>query len=133
MPIRRISLSLLALISATLPAGAAPPAPAVVFEAQAVIVTGGTPKGQVVLFGVARETGRTYLEMMVARPNQGAWALTLGDGGSSDADGRTVAALSSMRASGDSPGAPGLFSAHDVVSVVDPNRMEYYVEAVDAP
>jgi hypothetical protein len=80
------------------------------------------------------EVDRRYLELAVVRPGLGAWALTLGDGGESDADGTAdgslTASLARMRSLGASPAAPDRFSPRDVVAVVDPNRMEYYVETL---
>lgn len=80
------------------------------------------------------EVDRAFLEIAVVRPGAGAWALTLGDGGGSDEDGATdgsiTASLARMRSLGDSPAAPDRFSPRDVVAVVDPNRMQYYVETL---
>jgi hypothetical protein len=78
-----------------------------------------------------------YLELAVVRPGLGAWALTLGDGGGADedgaADGSITASLARMRSLGSSPAAPILFSARDVVAVVDPNQMQFYVETLAPP
>ncbi len=83
------------------------------------------------------EVQRQYLELAVVRPGLGAWALTVGDGGGADedgaADGSITAALARMRSLGSSPAAPGLFSPRDVVAVVDPNRMQFYVETLAPP
>lgn len=83
------------------------------------------------------EVDRQYLELAVVRPGLGAWALTLGDGGGADEDGATdgsiTASLARMRSLGASPAAPDRFSPRDVVAVVDPNRMQYYVETLATP
>lgn len=80
------------------------------------------------------EVNRRYLEIAVVRPSLGAWALTLGDGGGNDGDGATdgsiTASLARMRSLEGSPAAPDRFSPRDVVAVVDPNRLQYYVETL---
>lgn len=82
------------------------------------------------------ETGREILEMLVVRPGQGAWGMTLGDGGEGDGDGvgdgRITAALARLRALGDSPGPPERFQARDLVFAVDLNRMELLTERIPA-
>jgi hypothetical protein len=83
------------------------------------------------------ETDRRYLELAVVRPSVGAWAFTLADGGPDDedgaADGSLTASLARMRGLGVSPAAPDRLSPRDVVAVVDPNRMQYYVETLAPP
>lgn len=83
------------------------------------------------------EIQRDYVEVAVIRPGEGAWGLTLGDGGQDDGDGapdgRLTASLARMRGLGHSPAAPERFSPRDVVAVIDPNRMEFYVETLAAP
>jgi hypothetical protein len=75
------------------------------------------------------EDSRNYVEILFVRPPEGAWGVTVGDGGESDDDGayngRAIAALTQMRGAGPSPPpAPERFRAGDVVVVIDPNRME---------
>jgi len=86
------------------------------------------------------EDGRELLELLVVRPGQGAWGLTLGDGGVNDddgrADGKITAALAWLRAVGSSP-APSTplehFQPKDLVFAVDLDRMEFLAERVPAP
>jgi len=84
------------------------------------------------------EDARGYAEVMVVRPGEGAWGLTVGDGSEADedgqADGRVAAALDRMRpvaAEGANP--PQRFDPKDVVILIDPNRMELTVVKAGAP
>jgi len=75
------------------------------------------------------EDDRGYVDVFIVRPGQGAWWGTVGDGGETDDDGayngRLIASLVRLHGVGASPpGAPQHFSPHDVVVVIDPNRME---------
>ncbi len=74
------------------------------------------------------ETGNLYLEMAVIRPGQGAWAATVGDG--EDADGQITASLRRMRSVTEGIAAPEAFSPGDLVVVIDPNILQYYVETL---
>jgi hypothetical protein len=77
---------------------------------------------------------RSFVEVLLVRPGQGAWQLTVGDGSAQDADGRAdgklAAALDRLEPV---PGLPGItgppsrFDPSDVVVVLDPNRMELIV------
>jgi hypothetical protein len=74
---------------------------------------------------------RTYADVILVRPEKGAWRATVGDGGPLDddgvADGKVAAALDHMKAvSGGEP--PQRFEARDVVILIDPNRMEVVQE-----
>lgn len=86
------------------------------------------------------EEGREILEMLVVRPGQGAWGMTLGDGGANDedgrGDGRSTAALARMRAVGTSTANPApleRFEPKDLVFAVDLDRMELLTERIPAP
>jgi hypothetical protein len=75
------------------------------------------------------EDTRGYVDILIVRPGEGAWWGTVGDGGEADDDGaydgRLVASLARLNGVGASPpGAPQHFNPHDVVVVIDPNRME---------
>ncbi len=77
------------------------------------------------------EDARQFLEILVVRPGEGSWALSVGDGSASDADlqadGNIRAALASMRPVQTAKAAPGQLLPGDVVVVVDPRLMEFYV------
>lgn len=84
------------------------------------------------------EDVRSYAEVMVVRPGEGAWGLTVGDGSEADedgqADGRIAAALDRLRpvaAEGANP--PQRFDPKDVVILIDPNQMELTVVKAGAP
>jgi hypothetical protein len=85
------------------------------------------------------EDVRGYVEVLVVRPGEGAWAATVGDGGENDDDGaydgRLRASLAGMRGVGEKPAEPPQrFNLRDVVVVIDPNRMEVSVHKVaEAP
>jgi hypothetical protein len=78
----------------------------------------------------ALQDSREFLEILVVRPGEGAWSLSVGDGGSSDADmqpdGNIEATLASMRPLQGSKGAFDQLLPGDVVIVVDPRQMEFY-------
>ena len=79
----------------------------------------------------AIEDARQFLEILVVRPGEGSWTLSVGDGGASDADlqadGNIRAALASMRPVQAAKAALDQLLAGDVVVVVDPRLMEFYV------
>lgn len=83
------------------------------------------------------ETGHEILEVLAVRPGQGAWSITLGDGGANDddlsADGQISAVFARMRPVGASPAPPELFQAGDLVIAVDPDRMEILAERIPSP
>ena len=80
---------------------------------------------------------RTYADVLLVRPGEGAWRLTAGDGSDQDddgaADGKLAVALDRMRPVEGIAGAgeavpPARFGSKDVVVLIDPNRMELTVE-----
>ena len=78
---------------------------------------------------------RTYADVLLVRPGEGAWRLTAGDGSDQDddgvADGKLAVALDRMRSVEGSAGEaapPERFGPKDVVVLIDPNRMELTVE-----
>ncbi len=79
---------------------------------------------------------RGFLEILLVRPAQGAWAQSVGDGGASDSnalpDGRVQASFGSMRPINSSKVAPGQLAPCDVVIVVDPKSLEFYATRVGA-
>jgi hypothetical protein len=76
------------------------------------------------------QDSRQFLEILVVRPGEGAWRLSVGDGGASDADrqpnGSIQAAFASMQAIQSAKAAPGQLLPGDVIVVVDPRQMEFY-------
>jgi hypothetical protein len=76
----------------------------------------------------AVEDRRPLLELLVVRPQVGAWALRVGDGGESDGDGvidgRLQGILERMQPLADSPAAPSEFLKDDLVLALDPSAME---------
>lgn len=78
------------------------------------------------------EDDRTYADVFLVRPGQGAWRLTVGDGSDADddgaPDGRLAAALDRMKPIAAAPAPPARFAARDVIVLIDPNRMELTVE-----
>src|SRR5215203_5283914 len=77
------------------------------------------------------EDVRSYAEVLLVRPGEGAWRLTVGDGSEQDddgaPDGKIAAALDRMRpVTGLAIEAepPKRFGPKDVVVLIDPNRME---------
>ena len=78
---------------------------------------------------------RTYADVLLVRPGEGAWRLTAGDGSPQDdegaADGKLAVALDRMRPVEGIAGEaapPARFGVKDVVVLIDPNRMELVVE-----
>jgi len=86
----------------------------------------GGPHGVLNLLQLRRD----FLEVLVVRPGVGAWGISSGDGGESDADaqpdGRVQVLLGLTHPIGDSAGAPSSFQRGDVIVVFDPNTLEYY-------
>lgn len=84
----------------------------------------------------ALQEARGFLEILLVRPGQGAWAQSVGDGGASDSnalpDGRVQASFASMRPIKSSKTAPGQLAPGDVVIVVDPKSLEFYATRVGA-
>lgn len=85
------------------------------------------------------EDTRGHVEILLARPGTegAAWGLAVGDGGNRDDDhaydGRLVASLASFNGIGPSPNEPPqLFSARDVVVVIDPNQMDISLRQLTA-
>ncbi len=76
----------------------------------------------------AVEDRRTLLELLVVRPQVGAWALRVRDGAESDGDGiidgRLSGVLDSMQPLSDSPQPPSVLQKDDVVLALDPAAME---------
>jgi hypothetical protein len=81
--------------------------------------------------GVVRglREGRLYLLAFLARPDVGAWTVSLGDGGDHDDDGTldgfVQAAFASMESVDDALTPPEALATGDVVILVDPNAMEF--------
>lgn len=77
---------------------------------------------------------RSYLEVFLARPGEGAWGLTIGDGTELDADGvpdgRTRVAISSLLPLTAGRSSARSIASGDVIVVVDPNTMETYAAIV---
>jgi hypothetical protein len=87
------------------------------------------------------EDFRSYAEVLLVRPGEGAWRLTVGDGSEQDddgaPDGKLAAALDRMRPlpgiTGGTAEPPNRFGPKDVVVLIDPNQMELaLVEAAGA-
>jgi hypothetical protein len=80
---------------------------------------------------------RYSLEVLVARPGEGAWRLSLGDGDADDEDkvsnGRIEWAVAKGRAVKGEAAAPRDFNPGDVVIAMDPNRMEFYATRLPGP
>lgn len=78
------------------------------------------------------EDVRTYADVLLVRPEKGAWRLTVGDGGERDDDGlpngKVAAALDKLRPVTGAAEPPQRFEARDVVFLIDPNRMELVEE-----
>lgn len=76
----------------------------------------------------AVEDQRTILELLVVRPQAGAWALRVRDGQETDGDGlidgRLQGVLDDMQPLGESPQAPSVLQKDDVVMALDPAAME---------
>jgi hypothetical protein len=75
---------------------------------------------------------RTYADVILVRPEKGAWRATIGDGGALDddgvADGKVAAALDKLKPLTGAAEPPRRFEARDVVFLLDPNRMEVVQE-----
>ena len=82
----------------------------------------------------AVEDRRTLLELLVVRPQKGAWALRVRDGQETDGDGRIdgrlEGVLDEMKPLGDAPAPPSVFEKDDVVLALDPSAMEITVVKV---
>ena len=76
----------------------------------------------------AVEDQRTLLELLVVRPQAGAWALRVRDGQDSDGDGRIdgrlQGVLEDMEPLAESPEPPAVLQKDDVVLALDPSAME---------
>lgn len=76
----------------------------------------------------AVEDRRPLVELLVVRPQTGAWALRVGDGGESDADGvidgRLQGVLDQMTPLAGSPKPPSTFEKGDLVVALDPSALE---------
>ena len=84
------------------------------------------------------EDARAFAEVLLVRPGQGAWRLTVGDGSDLDddgkPDGKLAAALDRMEPlAGTSAPPPSRFDPRDVVVLIDPNRMELTVVQAGNP
>jgi hypothetical protein len=77
------------------------------------------------------EDARTFAEVLLVRPGQGAWRLTVVDGSAADddgaPDGKLAAALDRMIPLAGTAEPPSRFDPRDVVVLVDPNRLELTV------
>lgn len=78
------------------------------------------------------EDVRTYADVLLVRPEKGAWRLTVGDGSAQDddgvADGKLAAALDQMKPVAGTAEPPQRFEARDLVILIDPNRLELVQE-----
>lgn len=76
----------------------------------------------------AVEDRRPLVELLVVRPQAGAWALRVGDGGDNDGDGaidgRLQGVLDQMKPLAGSPPPPSEFEKNDLVVALDPSAME---------
>jgi hypothetical protein len=74
------------------------------------------------------EDRRSLVELLVVRPQTGAWALRVGDGGENDGDGaidgRLQGVLEQMKPLAGSPQPPADFEKGDLVVALDPSAME---------
>ncbi|MDP9119863.1 MAG: hypothetical protein M3O15_00575, partial [Acidobacteriota bacterium] len=68
------------------------------------------------------------LEVLLVRPGQGVWGITVGDGGQNDEDGASDGhlqfSLDHLRPVARSASPPSRIAVQDLLIVVDPNRME---------
>jgi hypothetical protein len=107
----------------------------------AVATPDGMPRREVALPGESFRRGprgavealqgaREFLEILIVRPGEGAWSLSVGDGGDSDADlqpdGSIQAALASMRPLQAAKAALDELLPGDVVVLIDPRQLEFY-------
>jgi hypothetical protein len=69
-----------------------------------------------------------YFDILVVQPGTGAWSVTVGDGGASDADGsqdgKVSADLGAMTSIGPPVAPPKRFDAGDVLLVIDSKTFE---------
>jgi hypothetical protein len=76
------------------------------------------------------EAAHAFLEGVVVRPGEGAWAFTAGDGGLHDADGQVNGRVevdpALMRPIGASPAAPTHLLPHDTLILIDPFTMQLF-------
>ena len=74
---------------------------------------------------------RPYVELFLARPGVGAWAMAAGEGAEGDDDGEQDGSLhttlADMEPLAASPPPPDELEAGDVLVMVDPRTLEYYV------
>lgn len=75
------------------------------------------------------ESGRLRVDALIVRPHVGAWTFAGGDGlpgdGDGQGDGRTTIAFGNMtRLTGNAP-APAHLTPHDIVVIIDPQRLQY--------
>lgn len=84
----------------------------------------------------AVEDQRRLLELLVVRPQVGAWTLRVSDGDESDSDGvidgRLEGLLDGMRPLGDGPAPPSVFQKDDLVMALDPMALEITLVKVPA-
>lgn len=84
----------------------------------------------------AVEDQRRLLELLVVRPQAGAWTLRVSDGDESDGDGiidgRLEGVLEKMRPVGDGPAPAAVFQKDDLVMALDPMAMEITLVKVPA-
>jgi len=81
--------------------------------------------------------GFPWVELLVVRPQVGAWHQRASDGGRSDRDGepngRPVTDLEDLVPIGVSPGPPARLLPRDVVVAVDPRDLRFYAATLEAP
>ena len=73
---------------------------------------------------------RGLVDLLVVRPQAGAWGARVGDGGPDDEDpapGKLATTLAHLHPVGASPSPPASFRAGDVVVAIDPNRLSFSV------
>jgi hypothetical protein len=80
------------------------------------------------------DIGRAVVELVVVRPGHGAWFATPRDGGAADRNGRDRNIRldpAKMKARGGTHGdAPHALQNGDVVAVIDPEMMEYWIRVI---
>ena len=105
------------LMLVAVPLSAAAP-PEISFEPDAVVARGITPKGQAVWFSVAREISRRSINVVPR--------LAVAADEDGEPDGTLRAALSSLTPVQEGgPPPPERFSPHDVLLIIDPERLEF--------
>jgi len=81
-------------------------------------------------------SGIGFIEVLYVRPGRGVWGLTVGDGAQDDDDGvsdrSAAAALNRLIPVASSPPPPTDFAAGDIVVVIDPRGLEFYVAQLPA-